>query len=197
MRHNAHSSTGARLFSVALACLLFCLTAGVAPLMAAPREAGEHEAKAAFVYAFAKFVGWPDGAFQGDDPFVIDVMGNAEMLASVRTLRGKLIHGHAIEVRHRRGSDDLEANHLLLCGTEDLLNILATVPQAAHRPVLTVGDDDGFAAAGGVLQLTFVDEHLGFIINRAAARRAGLELSSSVFNLAIRVIDDDGLDPKP
>lgn len=161
----------------------------------APQEADEYEAKVAFVYAFAKFVNWPDVV--GDTPFTIGVLGAADVLGPMRTLQGKRVHRRAVEVHHLTEQAPWRPCDVLFCSTAELQALLGATRDAAHDPMLTVGDEEGFAAAGGVLQLTFVDEHLGFIVNRAAARRAGLDLSSSVFNLAIRVIDNDGLDPQP
>ena len=67
-----------------------------------------------------------------------------------------------------------------------------TIPDVRAHGLFANGVE-GFAAAGGILELTFVDDHLGFVINRAAARRAGLQLGSSLFSLATRIIDEDDL----
>ena len=161
------------------------------------QEADEYEAKTAFVYAFAKFVSWPpEQVDAADSSFLIDVMGTLEFSKSLDTLVGKRIHNRSVRIRKLSDPSHFEPCQVLLCSTDDLLSLFGEKPHLTHG-VLTIGEDAGFAEAGGVLELTFVDEHLAFIINHAAARRAGLELSASLFNLAARVIDDDGLEPPP
>jgi len=161
------------------------------------QEADEYEAKTAFVYAFAKFVSWPpEQVDSADSSFLIDVMGTLELSESLEALAGKRIHNRSVRIRKLSDPSDFEPCQVLVCTIDDLLNLFGEKPHLSHG-VLTVGDDAGFAEAGGVLELTFDEEHLAFIINHAAARRAGLELSASLFNLAARVIDDDGLDPRP
>jgi hypothetical protein len=54
----------------------------------------------------------------------------------------------------------------------------------ASQPVLTVGDSPRFLDEGGIVQLVRVGNHLRFNINVAAARRAGLRLSSHLLGLA-------------
>ncbi len=162
-----------------------------------PQEAEEYAAQTAFVYAFAKFVSWPfDAVDTADTSFVIGVMGEPELAESLGTLLGKRIHNRAIFTYVRDDTSRFDPCEVLICSIDDLQMLYGGDPHLLHA-VLTIGNDVGFAEAGGVLELTFVDEHLGFIVNRAAARRAGLELSASLFNLAARVIDADGRDPQP
>ncbi|MDA0334340.1 MAG: YfiR family protein [bacterium] len=162
-----------------------------------PLEAEEYAAKTAFIYAFAKFVSWPfDTVDAADTSFVIGVTGKPELAESLGTLLGKRIHARAVRSYVRADTSAFAPCQVLICGIDDLQMLYRADPHFLHA-VLTIGNDAGFAEAGGVLELTFVDEHLGFIVNRAAARRAGLELSASLFNLAARVIDADGRDPQP
>jgi hypothetical protein len=54
----------------------------------------------------------------------------------------------------------------------------------AGKPILTIGESDSFAARGGVIQL-YVENHVvRFEINRAAAERNGLKISSRLLSLA-------------
>jgi hypothetical protein len=50
--------------------------------------------------------------------------------------------------------------------------------------VLTVGDTEGFTEAGGMINLTIVDQRVHFEINPDAARRAGMKISSKLLSLA-------------
>jgi len=55
--------------------------------------------------------------------------------------------------------------------------------------VLVVGETDGFAAAGGMIEFLLEDNHVRFAINPDATRRAGLKCSSSLLALA-KIVHD-------
>ena len=59
------------------------------------------------------------------------------------------------------------------------------------RPILTVGDSEGFCEAGGVINLVRKERHVQFQINSDAARRAGLKISSQLLKLATIVRDTE------
>jgi hypothetical protein len=54
----------------------------------------------------------------------------------------------------------------------------------AGKPILTVGESDSFATRGGVIRLFLEDEVVRFEINRTAAERNGLKISSRLLSLA-------------
>jgi hypothetical protein len=62
---------------------------------------------------------------------------------------------------------------------------------ASATPTLTVGDAEGFAQHGGMINFTRRGARLGFAINRGAVSRAGLSLSSQLLKLA-ELVPDDG-----
>lgn len=168
-----------------MVCLLVSVVASPAR---AVQEAGEFEAKTAFIYAFAKFVTWPEME-QSKALFDICAREAAQLRDALDALIGKRIHGAPVGVRVADDLAEALPCRVLLCTVQDLKALRNAQPNALHG-VLTIGDQEGFAESGGILELTFVDDHLGFIINRTAARRAGLELGSSLFNLATHIIDD-------
>ena len=56
--------------------------------------------------------------------------------------------------------------------------------------ILTVGEKAGFAKDGGILLLTFEDDHLAFVVNIDASRKAGIEISANLLRLATMVIEE-------
>jgi hypothetical protein len=62
--------------------------------------------------------------------------------------------------------------------------------------VLVVGESEGFARAGGVIGFTVEGGTVGFEVNRAAAERAGLTISSRLLKLS-RVVGDRSSELKP
>jgi hypothetical protein len=63
-------------------------------------------------------------------------------------------------------------------------NLAAILRETEGRPVLTIGDTDGFAQAGVILNLYTFDQRVRIEANTTAAARAGLRLSSQLLRLA-------------
>jgi len=159
-----------------------------------PQEALEFEAKLALIYNFAKFTTWPDDTFQEDDtPFTFAVLGENPFGETWDILDGKMMHGRPIVIRHFPGLENLEdpvSVQVLYCAIDDLEFLIEENPDLLyHAHVLTVGAGKGFVAAGGILQLDFIDEHLAFEVNIGTARLTEVEISSNLLKLATDVIE--------
>ena len=55
---------------------------------------------------------------------------------------------------------------------------------------MTVGESEGFAALGGIINLTVEGSTVHFEVNQRAAQRAGLKISSKLLSLAKIVTDN-------
>ena len=67
---------------------------------------------------------------------------------------------------------------------------IGTILEAlGDSPTLTVGETDGFATRGGVMNFVIVKNKVRFEINMQAADRAGLKISSQLLRVGILVRD--------
>ena len=164
--------------------------APVAPVEPAAVE--EYRAKAALLYVFAKFVAWPEDAFTDEDaPFVFGLVGPHSFGPALDEMRDKRIHGRRVVTRYFSSIGKFEPCHILFCTREDLNQFALQRPGALDSThVLTVGEEPGFAESGGILHLTFVDNHLAYRINIDAVRRARIEVSAKLFELASAVVTE-------
>jgi YfiR/HmsC-like len=163
-----------------------------APLAFAPRAfaeapaVSEYDVKAAFLFNFAKFVEWPPPAFADDrEPIVIAVLGTDPFGAALdRALAGKTIRGRSIVVRRFPTVDRIEACHVLFVSRSESQRFSEILARLGRSPVLTVGDDDHFAEAGGMMSFVVERNHVRFDVGLRAAREAGLNLSSELLKVA-------------
>lgn len=161
-------------------------------------EAKALKVKSAYLYNFAKFIEWPDRAFEdGNAPFVIGVL-NDEPFADVltATVKDKRVAGRRVEVRRFRWSRRADRTRLRDCHAlyigesrqADLADILALlVPHAVGEPVLpvlAVSDIDSFARKGGMIGFVLEEGRIVFEINIDAFERAELKASSKLLKLA-------------
>jgi hypothetical protein len=151
----------------------------------------EEDAKAAFLYNFAKFVDWPDDAFAAaNEPFLVGVVGDDAFAAVLdRVLHGKVVRDRPLAVRRIARPDDLAGCHVVFVGDGRLPEVFQAV---ASRPILTVGQRDDFATKGGMIGFLVQDQKLRFEVNLDAAERANLRISSQLLKLATRVIRHEG-----
>lgn len=178
-------------FALMCTILFLCLISNSIALTAQTKSANEYQVKAAFLYNFAKFVDWPPSAFSdakqpldvcvyGRDPF-----GNALEDA----LLGKAIGERRIGLGRAMQFQDLAGCHVVFVSSPARESTMDLANRLKGRPVLLVGESEGFAASGGAIQFTIEDNRVHFIINPDAADRAGLKISSKLLALA-KIVHD-------
>ena len=175
-----------RLTTVAVVVLAAFVLVLAAPVQAQDQAAEEHEVKAAFLYNFTKFVEWPQGAFPDDGaPVVVGVFGPDPFGPTLDDIvAGKRVGDRPLVIRRLDSSDGLAACHVLFVSSAKAAEFVRLLPSLAHRPILTVGETDGFCETGGVVQFVMPQRKVRFRINVTAAERAGLKISSRLLDLA-------------
>jgi hypothetical protein len=157
-------------------------------------QVSEVELKSAFLYKFIHYAEWPPEAL-GDlgDPIAICVI-EQDALAQVLegAVHGRTSHERPVVVRRVDDSDSFNGCHVLFVGTGDASRMDEVIARASAHPTLTIGDAEGFARRGGMINFTRRGTRLGFEINRGAVLRAGLDLSSQLLKLAELVPDENG-----
>jgi hypothetical protein len=148
-------------------------------LAAAPSE---YQLKAVFLFNFAQFVEWPPQAFKAPDaPFIICVLGQDPFGGDLdAAVRGEAIMGHPLVVKRYQSADEVEACQILFIGDSELGRLDRILGSLGHRAVLTVSDIDRSAEHGAVIQFTSAHNRLRLRINVAAAKAAGLTISSKL-----------------
>jgi hypothetical protein len=158
---------------------------GLGAAGAQPIVSSEYAVKAAFLYNFAKFVEWPAGAFPGPgEPVTFCILGEDPFGGKLeQTVEGKTVKGRPVVVLHT-GLDALGRCHILFAGSSERPRFDRILAAVGRRPILTVGDDEPFRQAGGIINFVLRESRVRFQIDRAAAERAGLKVSSQLLELA-------------
>ncbi|MCC7261877.1 MAG: YfiR family protein [Candidatus Latescibacteria bacterium] len=166
-----------------LALMVLLWWSGPSPAAEGPSE---YQVKAAFLYKFARFIEWPATSFAdtasalvigilGDDPF-------GPMLD--QAIAGKLVQGRPLQILRLDHLDQVPRCHILFVGRQRDPKTAQILSLVGGHPVLSVGEADDFARAGGVIHLLVDDQRVFFEINTEAAQRAGLRISSQLLKLA-------------
>ncbi len=174
-----------------IVAVLLCLSVagGANAQSSASAASAEYLIKAGFIYNFAQLVQWPSAAFsQADSPIVIGILGTDPFGTSIdRVVENKKLDGHNLIVKRLRWSKDLrdltECNILFISSSEKE-HIADVINMVKWLPILTIGETPGFAARGGIINLTLEDNKVRFEVNIGAAKQANLNISSRLLALA-------------
>jgi hypothetical protein len=170
-----------------MVCLSLALLLPVGGIAQEPQPS-ESQLKAAFLFNFAKFVEWPPAAFaEATSPMVIGILGENPFGDDLeRTIRGKTINNRPLVVREFRSPGEATNCHILFISASEKKRLAEIFDGLHGKSVLTVSETDGFTEAGGMINFVAEGNKIRFQINDAAAKGAGLKISSKLLSLASR-----------
>lgn len=165
------------------ALALVTLLVATTPALPAPAE---YQVKAVFLFNFSQFVEWPQETFAAPDaPFVIAVVGEDPFGAQLdAAVRGETVMGHPLVVKRYHTVNAVEPCQILYISDSELARLDKILNSVERRSVLTVSDIDRAAERGAVIQFTNERNRLRLRINVAAAKAAGLTISSKLLRPA-------------
>jgi YfiR/HmsC-like len=177
--------------------IVLCLCSNIPQQALSQNEEGAaYPVKLAFLYNFTKFVEWPAASYRDSSaPLSICIVGHDPFSEDLeQELRTRVVGSHPVQVR------TLAPNAILIgC----LVVFLPATEKDQDQIVrglngsstLTVGETDGFAARGGVINLTVEENKVHFEVNELAANRAGLKISSKLLSIA-KIVTEQGQENK-
>jgi hypothetical protein len=150
----------------------------------------EYEVKAAFLLNFVQYIDWPAKAF-GDarSPIAIGVLGD-DPFGSVldQTFQGESAHGRTFVIRRSKDVEALKSCHLLFISKSEKDNVGPILDKLNTTTLATVGEVDGFAQRGGLINFYLDGSKIRFEINTNAAQSKELKISSELLKRA-RIVD--------
>ena len=186
-RHSQSSASKAHSRRWLLWTLGLCLLAHSATPVAA-QATDEYHVKALFLYNFARFVDWP--ADMQADTICIGVLGEDPFGDELdQAVKGKAVNGRSFVIRRFRRPEDARTCQIVFVSASEKKRVAAILSGLGRCGVLTVGEMEGFAAKGGIINFEIVDSKVRFEVNINAAELAGLKLSSKLLSLA-KIVPD-------
>ena len=147
----------------------------------------EYQAKVVLMDKLTRFVDWPAGG----DPqraFVLAVLGRTPFGDELDSyFAGRQLKNRPVTLRYLHQLSELgECDLLFICASEKP-RLPAILEHLKGRPVLTVADTEGFARAGVMVGLVRTGARIGFEVNLAPTREAGLRMAPGFLQLATLV----------
>ncbi len=164
-------------------------TVGTAP-PALSQQVTENEIKAALAFKFPIYVSWPEIAWNGKgESFQCCILGESPLTDLLMQFEGQTLGERRIRVERLSDIDATGECNMLFIGQLEGVGLPEIWRAIEGRPILTLGDQDGFAERGGIINFIRKKDSIHFEINPAAGKRAGLEISSKLLRLA-RIIEE-------
>ncbi len=170
--------------------IVFLATGAVGPAWAVPPPpspasgaSSEAGIKAGIVFNLARAAEWPEPVAM-TSPFVICLVGLADSDPALAELDGKNVRRRACVVRVDPPPATASEAQIVYISQSRQTDLAALLRQFAGHPVLTVSEIAGFCEAGGMVQLRRDRNRILLRVNREAAERAGLRLSSELLKIA-------------
>lgn len=208
-----HKSMRTKDSNLVILILTLIAVSAVIPAFADCAVRREDKIKAAFLYNFMNFVDWPkDKIADANQPIKVGVTGSRVFLEALEPLKEKKIKGRKISIKYfsdyeklnnSKDFDDdfwnekierIKTCHVIIfckCDSDTVRSLEQIVKALKSSPVLTVGEMNGFLESGGMINFLIKEEKVRFEINNAAAKKAGLRISSKLLRLAERVVEED------
>lgn len=166
-------------------CFAVCAVLSLLLTPHAAASSREYAIKAAFLYHFTRYVQWPSAAGSADDVFVVGVLGDdpfGEHLAEIT--KKKTADDRKIAVRRFKELDEYTPCHILFVSASEADQLEATLAKLRGAYALIVGDTGGYARRGVMVNFYLEQNKVRIEVNRGAAEREGLKISSKLLRLA-------------
>jgi hypothetical protein len=152
---------------------------------------GEYQVKAVCLYNLTQFTDWPSNAFTSSDaPLVIGILGDDPFGKTIdQVINGEVVHGHPLVVKRLSADQDLRACHILFIGRSEKKHLPELFKKLEGSSVMSVGEVDGFAEQGGMVNLLIPEKTVKIEINQSVVEQAHLQISSKLLKLAHLVLN--------
>ncbi len=149
------------------------------------REA-ELQVRAQFIYNFANFVEWPKDAFANAEAAIkVCLFGEVDFAPYLFAFTDTLIGSRPLKIQRANEIEEIRAGcHILYVGQDERVKLPTFWQQIHYIYVLSIGDRQGFADKGGIINILRAQDKMQFEVNIENALANGLFLDSDLLALA-------------
>jgi hypothetical protein len=148
-------------------------------------ELSEAQVQSAYIFNFIKFAEWPAAAIKPGDKIRLCTVGGEGLRATLAALDGRKVGEYLLQVMP--GNSELASCHVLYIDAQEQRRYIPILKSLGTAPVLTISDIPDFAEHGGGIGLLRHNDKIVFEVNLASTRKAGLQLSGQMLNLAANI----------
>ena len=150
------------------------------------QELPEYVVKAGFFYNFAKYVEWPESAFEDDrSPIRIGIVGKDPFGETLdKVLREKSVLERKFTITRFKDPGEIKGCHILFVPRTENDRLPKILEQVKESGVLTVGEEAAFARSGGIINILIEEKKPKLEINPDAASAQKITINSKLLKVA-------------
>ena len=145
------------------------------------------EEKALQLEPITRFITWPAQAEMTNltKPFKIEVIGQTILTSYLEKIyKKKKLKDKPVKIAAISTVQEIDDPHLLFISKKMQPHLAEITSYTKNKPILTIGDTEGFKQAGVHINFFFDHLMLCFEINEEAARAAGFDFSYHLMKMA-------------
>ena len=144
----------------------------------------EYQVKAAFIYNFIAFTHWPDSTSQTIN---LCIYGEDYFGQEIDKLQNRPVNNRHIKVTRIADFNQLKACQAIFFSKSVSSQLSSILNDLQNEPILTLADNPNATAQGIAINMSLVNEKIVFEINLTKVRASGLDISSKLLQLAVKV----------
>ena len=147
----------------------------------------EYQIKAVFLEQFTRFIEWPkqSGTPDAIQPFTIAVIGQNPFDTLLEDIYiHRKIQDRAVNIQYFSSPDEIKDCHILFISKTNKQQLSEILSYTQNKPILTIGDTEGFAQQGVLINFYLTEDNVKFEINEKGFHQSGLNVSYILLNLA-------------
>lgn len=158
------------------------------------QSAPEHEVKSIYLYNFARYVEWPPGRTNSPSTGIVIGVYRRDPFGAVldETVQGKTAHDLPFSIRRIKPPGEALECHIVFVSGLPEGQVREALQLLDQHAVLTVGEDDAFARAGGMIAFVREGDRIRFDIALGTVEAAGLRIRAPLIKLARKVTTGKG-----
>jgi len=150
-------------------------------------QASIYVLKAVYLEKFSRFITWPEESLidKTSEPFIISVIGetpltkNLEQIYAIQEIKNK-----RVIIKKIKHLNEIQDSHILFIAESEKKNIDKIIEITKQQPILTIGETEGFAEKGVLINFFETNNKLRFEINETAVLKSPLQMSFYLLNSA-------------
>ncbi len=150
--------------------------------------------KATYLEKIANFIEWPDSSVESDSSgtFIIGVVGENKFGDVLDKLyKERKIKNKNVEIRYFSSSESVGHCNILFISKSEAGNLKEILEKAGELNALTVGDTEGYADEGVLVNFYNQGKNIRFEINERAVKNSQLVFSHHLYSAARIIHSED------
>jgi hypothetical protein len=165
--------------------LLLATLCGVNLAFAGEQVSTEYKLKSVLLYKLTRFVEWPAALSVEKSDFKICLLGRDDFGSALQALEQHQVAGKQIKVLRFDQSEQIDTDcRIVFVSSSKQPFIPSIIQRLAPYPILTVGESDGFAQQGGMIQFALKNKKISFEINNHKVLACKLKIAAPLLQMS-------------